>query len=50
MEGKTTMQIWETMTNIFGDQGNITKVFGIKESWALQHFREHVVLLMGNKG
>ena len=32
MEGKTSMQIWGTMKNILGDQGNIAKVFGIKES------------------
>ena len=37
----SSKQIWETMpANIFGDQGNLS----------LNHFREQLVLLMGNKG
>ena len=36
----SSKQIWETMpANIFGDQGNLS----------LNHFREQLVLLMGNK-
>ena len=33
-EGKRRKQIWETMTNIFGDQGNSEKDFGIEGTWA----------------
>ena len=29
-KGKTSKQIWGTMINIFGDQGNNAKIFGIK--------------------
>jgi len=29
-KGKTSKQIWGTMINIFGDQENNAKIFGIK--------------------
>ena len=34
IEGNTSKQIWGTMTNTLGDQGNSARVFGIKGNWA----------------